>query len=266
MTLDMALVQSIAVKLVGGILVLVIGFPVANFIGKKIGELLEKQKFDLALRKFLKSFLINVLKVLVVMTAAQVMGADLAAFTAIIAAVSFAVGLAFQGSLANFAGGVLLLMLRPFTIGDLVIASGELGVVEEIGIIYTKLFSLDNKVIMLPNGPLVAGTITNFSAENTRRVDLVFGASYDAPVEKVKSAIMSVIDAHELVLRDPEPFVRLSEHNASSLDYTVRVWVKAPDYWTVHFDLLEQVKAKFDEENIEIPYNKLDVNLNQLNQ
>ncbi len=261
MTLDMVVIQDAAIRLLTGIIILIIGFPIARFIGNKIGNLLEKQKLDLALRKFLKSFVTIALKVLVIMMAVEKMGADVTAFAGIVAALSFAVGMAFQGSLANFAGGILLLVLRPFTIGDLISTSGELGVVDEIGIIYTKLLSLDNKVIWLPNGPLISGTITNFSRENTRRVDLVFGASYDAPVEKVKTAIMSVIGAHQLILKDPEPFVRLGNHNASSLDYTVRVWVKAEDYWTVHFDLLEQVKAKFDEENIEIPYNKLDVNL-----
>ncbi len=263
MNFDWAIIQAMVFKLIGGIAILVIGFPIANFIGKKIGELLEKQKLDAALRKFLISMSTNLLKLLVILTAAQVAGADVTGFVAIVAAASFAVGMAFQGALANFAGGILLLVLRPFTIGDLVVISGEQGIVDEIGIIYTKLHSLDNKAIMLPNGPLVAGTIVNFTRENTRRVDLVFGAGYDAPVEKVKAAIMSVVQAHDLVLKDPAPFVRLSNHNASSLDYTVRAWSKTEDYWTVYFDLMEQVKAKFDEENIEIPYNKLDVNLNQ---
>ncbi len=263
MTFDLVMVRDIALKLIGGLVVLIIGFKVANFIGKRVGEVLEKQKFDAVLRKFLISLITNILKVLVILTAAQMAGADVTAFVAIIGAVSFAVGLAFQGALANFAGGVLLLVLRPFTIGDRVTISGQDGVIDEIGIIYTRLLSLDNKLILIPNGPLVAGTIVNFSHEKLRRVDFVFGASYDVPVEKVKAAIMSVIKAHELVLDSPEPFVRLSNHNASSLDYTVRVWVKNEDYWAVYFDLMEQVKLKFDEENIEIPYNKLDVNLNQ---
>ncbi len=261
MTFDWTMVQDIVFRFLGGIIILVIGFPIANFLGKKIGELLEKQEFEAVLQKFLKSFVINALKVLVLITAAQAMGAGVTTFAAIIGAVSFAVGLAFQGSLANFAGGILLLMLRPFDIGDFVEVAGQSGTIEEIGIIYTKILTVDNKVAMIPNGPLVAGNIVNYTREKTRRVDLVFGASYDVPVEKAKAAIMSVIDAHQLILKDPEPFVRLGNHNASSLDYTVRVWVKTEDYWTVHFDLLEGVKAKFDEENIEIPYNKLDVNL-----
>ncbi len=263
MTLDWTMIQGYAFSLIGAVIVLIIGFPIAKFISKQVSKLLEKQKFDVALRKFLVSLASNLLKVLVILTAAQVAGVDVTGFVAIIAALSFAVGLAFQGALSNFAGGVLLLVLRPFTIGDRVTVLGEDGIIEEIGIIYTKVLSLDNKAIMVPNGPLAAGTITNFTAEKTRRVDFVFGASYDAPVEKVKAAIMSVIEAHELIMKDPTPFVRLSNHNASSLDYTVRVWAKSEDYWTVYFDLMEQVKAKFDEENIEIPYNKLDVNLNQ---
>ncbi len=263
MTVDWTMIQGYAFSLLGAVIVLIIGFPIAKFISKQIGKLLDKQKLDVALRKFLVSLMANLLKLLVVLTAAQVAGIEVAAFVAILAAASFAVGMAFQGALSNFAGGVLLLVLRPFTIGDFVSILGQDGVVEEIGIIYTKLHSLDNKAIMLPNGPLVAGTIVNFTREKIRRVDLVFGASYDAPVEKVKAAIMSVIEAHELIMKDPTPFVRLSNQAASSLDYTVRAWTKTEDYWTVYFDLMEQVKAKFDEENIEIPYNKLDVNLKQ---
>lgn len=258
-----ATIQEHALGVVAAILILVIGFPIANYIGKMVAKAIAKQKIDPALNKFFQSIVKMLLKILVIISAAGVAGIEIASFVAVIGAMAFAIGLAFQGSLSNFAGGVLLLMMRPINIGDFIEASGETGTVDEIGIIYTKLHTLDNRVVVIPNGTLANGNIINYTAEKVRRVDLSFGASYNAPVDKVKAAIESVIKAHDKVLDSPQPFVRLGAHSASSLDYTVRVWTKTEYYWDVHFDLMEQVKAKFDAEGIEIPFNQLDVHVNQ---
>lgn len=262
MTLDMALLQLYGLKLAGALVVLAIGWPLANYISRMIQRAMDIKTVDRSLNTFMKQVVGMTLKVLVAISAASVAGVATTSFVAILGAAGFAVGLAFQGSLSNFAGGVLLLVLRPYKVGDFIDGGGATGIVEEIGVVYTTVTTLDNKVITVPNGALANSTITNYSVRDTRRVDLVFGTSYDVPVKKkAKEAIESVIQSHDLILKDPAWMIRLGAHNASSLDYTVRVWTKAEDYWTVHFDLLEGIKEKFDEENIEIPYNKLDVNL-----
>lgn len=256
---NMAMVLPFVWGVIAVILMVVIGFPIANAISRYVARLLAKRNVDVSLVKFAEQALRALLKVLVLLMAAPYVGIEVMSFVAILGAVGFAVGLAFQGSLANFAGGILLLVLRPFKVGDYIDAAGGSGTVDEIGIIYTKIITVDNKVIFIPNGSLANHNITNYSAKDIRRVDLTVSASYDADVEGVKRAIESVIERHERVLKEPDYFVRLGAHGASSLDYTVRVWVNASDYWAVHFDLLEQIKAQFDAEHIEIPYNKLDV-------
>ncbi len=261
MTLNMAIIQQYAFNLAGAIIVLLIGWPVANYFGRLIQKTLDHKSVDKSLNTFMKQVVGMTLKVLVAISAASVAGVQTTSFVALLGAAGFAVGLAFQGSLSNFAGGVLLLVLRPYKVGDFIEGGSAKGTVQEIGIVYTTLTTPDNKVITVPNGSLANSTITNFSTKDTRRVDFVFGTSYDVPVSQAKAAIESVVSSHELILKDPAWTIRLGAHNSSSLDYTVRVWVKAEDYWTVHFDLMEAIKMKFDEEDIEIPYNKVDVNL-----
>jgi len=261
MAISMAVIQQYGLQLLGALIILGIGFPIANSVSKMILKAMDKRTVDPSLNTFMKQLVNIILKILVGLSAVSVAGVETTSFVAILGAAGFAVGLAFQGSLSNFAGGVLLLILRPFKVGDFIDAAGAAGVVEEIGIVYTTITTPDNKVITVPNGSLANSSITNFSVKELRRVDLVFGTSYDVPVSKAKIAIESVLSSHELVLKDPAWMIRLGAHNASSLDYTVRVWTKAADYWTVHFDLMESIKEKFDAEGIEIPYNKLDVNL-----
>ena len=261
MDLTMEMIQGYGMQLIGALVILAIGFPVANYLSRLIQKAMDVRTVDKSLNIFMKQVVSMVLKILVAISAAAVAGVETTSFVALLGAAGFAVGLAFQGSLSNFAGGILLLILRPYKVGDFIDSSGARGVVEEIGIVYTTLSTPDNKVITVPNGALANSTITNYSNKDLRRVDLVIGTAYDVPVKKAVETIESVIKDHKLILKAPLPFVRLGAHSASSLDYTVRVWVKGADYWTVHFDLLEQIKVKFDEENIEIPYNKLDVNL-----
>ncbi len=261
MMINFAIIQMYAFKLLGALAVLAIGFPAANYISRLIRKIMDRHSVDPSLNTFMKQVIGMILKVLVAISAASVAGVETTSFVAIIGAAGFAVGLAFQGSLSNFAGGVLLLVLRPYKVGDFIEGDGVKGTVQEIGIVYTTLTTPDNKVITAPNGSLANSTITNYSIKETRRVDLIIGTAYDVPIEKAKAAIEAVVSSHDLVLKDPAWQIRLAAHNASSLDYNVRVWVNAPDYWTVNFDLLEMIKQKFDEEDIEIPYNKLDVNL-----
>lgn len=261
MTLDMALLQMYGFQLAGALIVLAVGWPLANYISRMIQRAMDIKTVDPSLNTFMKQVVSMTLKILVAISAASVAGVATTSFVAILGAAGFAVGLAFQGSLSNFAGGVLLLVLRPYKVGDFIEGGGATGTVEEIGVVYSTIRTPDNKVITVPNGTLANTTITNYSAKDIRRVDLVFGTSYDVPVKKAKDAIESVVSSHELILKDPVWLIRLGAHSSSSLDYTVRVWTKASDYWTVHFDLMEAIKDKFDEEGIEIPYNKLDVNL-----
>ncbi len=263
-TFSVELLISGILRLIGALIILFIGFQIVKYLSRLVDKAMKAKAVDPSLRTFLSQSLNVILKILVLLTTANIVGIQTASFIAMLGAASLAVGLAFQGALANFAGGVLILVLRPFRVGDLIEASGEKGTVEEIGIVYTTMVTVDNRIVAMPNGVLANASIVNYNKKNLRRVDLVIGASYDAPVEKTKNAITTVIEKHELVLKDPAYMVRLGNMNTSSLDYTVRVWVKTDDYWAVHFDLYEQIKEQLDAEGIEIPYNKLDVNLKNI--
>ncbi len=256
-----ALLISLATRLLGAIVIIIIGFIISNHINKLTKIHMTKRNVDPSLRTFVGQFINIALKVLVILSAATVAGIAVTSFVTILGAISFAIGLAFQGSLSNFAGGVLILIFRPFKVGDYISTGSDAGTVEEIGIVYTSILTVDNKVISLPNGILANAAIINFSKKKSRRVDLVIGVSYDAPIDMTKDIILSVMKNHDLILSDPAPTVRLGALNASSLDYTVRAWVKTENYWDVYFDLHELIKKELDSANIEIPYNKLDVNI-----
>ena len=180
-----------------------------------------------------------------------------------IGAAGVAVALALQNSLSNVAGGFLILMNKPFVNGDFISTNGNEGTVEDISILSTKLLTVDNKVIYIPNSMISGNTLVNYSREEKRRVDLVFSIAYEEDFKEAVKIISGVIAEHKLILSDDAPFVRVSALSASSVDITVRVWTKTPDYWTVYFDLIEQVKSAFDQNGIEIPYSKLDVNLKE---
>ena len=169
-----------------------------------------------------------------------------------------------QGSLSNLAGGILIVVLRPFKLGDYIEAQGEEGTVEEISIFYTYLVSPDNKTIMIPNGSLLNGNIINYSTKSLRRVDLLYSIGYDEDFERAKAVILDVISKNEMILKDPSPLVRVKNHAASSIDIVTRVWVESGDYWSVFFQMQEDVKKRFDEEGISIPYPQLDVHLDKI--
>lgn len=208
------------------------------------------------------SYVVKVgLKVVVIVCFIGFVGIDTSGFTALIASLGVGVGLAVNGALSNLAGGVLLILTRPFRIDDYIEAQEFSGTVLDIHITYTKLLTPDNKTIFIPNGSISTGTIVNYSMNDTRRVDLLFSISYSTNFDEVKKIITEICTSHELILQEPPPFVKISEHSASSIVVTTRVWVKTEDYWTVKFDLLESVKREFDKNGIQIPYNQIDVHL-----
>ncbi|MDD2207146.1 MAG: mechanosensitive ion channel domain-containing protein [Aminobacterium sp.] len=257
------LVMPIIKNIILALLTVLVGLKVIQWITKGAEKFVEKSSFDKTLKPFVVSLINALLKVLLVISVISILGIDTTSFVAVIAAAGFAVGLAFKGSLSNFAGGVLLLALRPFKVGDYIEASGFSGTVQAIQILYTELVSVDNKVIFIPNGSLSNSSIVNYSIKDTRRVDFKFGVGYESDTSMVKEVLKAVVGSHPLVLNDPEPFVRMSEHGDSAIVFAVRVWVKAQDYWTVYFDVVETVKKRFDEEGISIPYPQMDVHLKQ---
>lgn len=217
-------------------------------------KIMEKGDYDVSLQKFLLNLGSWILKILLIITLLGTLGVPTTSFAAIIGAAGLAIGLALQGSLANFAGGVLIMIFRPFKIGDLIEAQGEVGVVKEIEIFTTRLIGRSNKEVILPNGALSNGNIVNYSTEGTRRVDLTFGVGYDSDIKKTKEVLMNVISAHPKVINDPAPTVNVLELADSSINFTVRPWCKTEDYWTVYFDVTEQTKEALDTAGIEIPY------------
>jgi small conductance mechanosensitive channel len=241
-------------KILGAIIIWVVG----TWIIKKLGRLMEKamasQGMDQSLKKFLKNLINWSLKVLLFVLILGNLGVETTSFAAILAAAGLAIGMALQGSLSNFAGGVLIMIFKPFKIGDLIEAQGEKGKVKTIEIFTTKLISAQNKLVIIPNGVLSNGNITNYSTEGFLTVFLTFGVSYDSDIKKTKEILMEVLESQEKVLKDPAPVVVVSELADSSVNFAVRPSVKVEDYWDVYFYTVEQVKKALDEAGIEIPY------------
>lgn len=247
------------------IVVLIIGLWIINRVVAVAEKGLEKSNTDATLAKFLGNMMSFVLKALLLISVAGMVGIETTSFIAVLGAAGLAIGLALQGSLANFAGGVLILLFRPYKVGDFIDAQGVSGTVAEIQIFVTIIKTPDNKRIIVPNGSISNGIITNFSAESTRRVDFKFGIGYDDDIAKAKSTLQRIFSEDERIHSDPEPFVVLSEHGDSSVNFTCRVWVDAPNYWGVYFDVMEKVKLVFDQEGISIPFPQRDVHLHQVN-
>ena len=250
-----------APKLIGGILVLILGLWITKVITKAFRSSLEKSKMDQSLVPFLTSITNIILKVLVAITVMGMIGIQMTSFVAIIGAAGLAIGMALSGTLQNYAGGVIILILKPFKIGDFIEAQGYVGTVKEISIFATMLNTADKKLVIIPNGPLSTGPLTNFSAEPTRRVDWTFGIAYGDDVEDFKRAINDFIAADDRILKTPAPFIGLSALADSSVNFTVRVWVDGPDYWGVFFDMNEKVYTKFADYNLNIPFPQMDVHV-----
>lgn len=247
------------------IVIYIVGVFVNKAILKLFAKGTERSRMDQTVRKFLSSVIKIIITALVLIIVLTVLGIPMTSIITVLGTAGVAVGLALKDSLANVAGGVILLINQNIKVGNYVEIGAYSGTVEEVSILFTKLSTPDNKDIFIPNGVVATSAITNYSSEGSRRVDLVFGISYDNDHRKAVAAINGVVESHPLILKDNPTFVRLSGLAESSLNITVRVWAKSEDYWTVYFDLIEQVKEKFDEENIVIPYNQLDVHIDNKN-
>ncbi len=254
-------VTNTGVKIVIAIVVMFISFKIINSIAKKIVKRGEKKHADKTIFRTLAYVLKIGLKIIVVICLIGYLGIDTSGLTALVASIGVCIGLAVNGTLSNLAGGVLIILTRPFKIDDYIEALGYSGTVVDIHITNTKLLTPDNKVVYLPNGTLANAEVVNYSEKDLRRVDFMFSIGYADNFEKAKQIITDICVAHELVLKEPQPFVRVKEHGSSSINITARAWVKNADYWTVYFDITEAVKTAFDNEGIEIPFNQLDVNI-----
>ena len=255
------LATSAGLKLLAAIVLVIVGLKGIKWLRKWIRTSEKLNKIDNSLRSFMISFSSVVLYIVLFITVAVILGIPTTSFITMLASCGVAVGLALQGSLSNFAGGIMILLFKPFKVGDYIDAAGESGTVTEISVVYTELLTVDNKRIIIPNGTITNSVIENYSAENIRRVDFTFNTAYDSDIDKVKKIITEILESHPKALKNPECFVRLSAHNDSALTYTARVWCKTDDYWDVNFDVIESVKKAFDENGIPIPYNQLDVHI-----
>ena len=241
-------------KILLAIVIWIIGAFIIRFLRKGISKTMDKANYDPSLKKFLLNFIGWILKIVLIIIVLGTMGIQTTSFAAIIAAAGLAIGLALQGSLGNFAGGVLIMLFKPFKLGDLIQAQGEVGVVKEIEIFTTKLTGLSNREIIIPNGALSNGNIINFTTEGTRRVDLIFGVGYDSDIKKAKAVLLNVLTDNPKVLTEPAPTVNVLELADSSINFAVRPWCKAEDYWAVYFETTENTKEALDAAGIEIPY------------
>jgi small conductance mechanosensitive channel len=250
-------------KIIAFLAILIIGRIVVGIITAILRKMMNRGGVDVTLSKFVSNLAKFALLTIVVIAALGALGIQTASFVAILGAAGLAVGLALQGSLANFAAGVLLIIFRPFKASDFVEAGGTMGSVEEIQIFNTVLKTPDNKQVIVPNAQITGGTITNFSAKDTRRVDLVFGIGYSDDIGKAKQTLEEILAADTRVLKEPAPTVAVSELADSSVNFVVRPWVKSADYWGVYFDLTEKVKKTFDQNGISIPFPQRDVHMFQ---
>lgn len=244
-----------------GIIFLSIGWKVINKTLKRIRRILESKSADPTITRFLDNVMNVTLKTVLIIIILQYIGVNLTGLTTIVASAGVALSLALKGSLANLAGGVIILVARPFNVGDFIETTEHSGVVEKISIFYTYLVTFDNKQILIPNGILTDSSIVNYSSKEIRRVDLTFSVAYEEDVIRVKNVLINILKKNELVLEEPEFFVGISMHGDSAINFIVKAWCKTEDYWTVYYDLLETVKIKFDEEGISIPYPQMDLHV-----
>lgn len=256
------LLASFGIKIITALIVLFVGCKLIKLVKKIIKKSPKLDKIDMGVRTFLSSFLGIALYVILFISIAMILGIPTTSFITALASCGVAIGLALQGALGNLAGGIMILIFKPFKVGDYINASSVSGTVTNITIMYTMLQTPDNKFITIPNGTLTGSVIENYSVADTRRVDLVFSTGYECDIEKVKEILLGAADNHSKVLKDPAPFARLTKHGDSALEYTLRVWCNSADYWDVNFDLVENVKKEFDANGISIPYPQVDVHIN----
>lgn len=250
-------------KVIGAVLVLLIGGWLVKALTSAFEKAMNKSALDTSLKPFLKGLVNVLLKIMLVISALSMLGIEMTSFVAILGAAGLAVGLALSGTLQNFAGGVMILIFKPYKVGDFVEAQGYKGTVNAIGIFNTTLKSADNKTIIIPNGGLSTSSITNYSTEDRRRVDWTFGIGYGDSVDKAREVLQRLCDEDELILKDPKVLIAVSELGDSSVNFTVRAWVETPNYWSVFFRMNENVYKTFEKEGLNIPYPQMDVHMHQ---
>lgn len=252
-------VMEIIPNLITAAVILIVGWWIVKFINRMVHRFFQKKDYDLALETFLQSFISIALKLLLFVLVITQLGVKSSSLVALVGAAGLAVGLALQGSLSNFAGGVLILIFKPFRVGDFISAQGVDGTVKEITIFTTKLNTFGNQVAILPNGQLSNNNIINFNAENTRRDKIDVGIGYSSNIKKAKEILLEICADHEGVLKDPAPVVFVGELGDSSVNLTLRFWAKNEDFWNAHFYVIEETKLRFDKAGIEIPFPQIDV-------
>ena len=257
------LVWKYGPDLILALVTLVVGLWIIGIISRSVGRAMEKRKVDPSLGPFLKSLISAILKVMLLISVIGMVGVEATSFVAILGAAGLAVGLALQGTLQNFAGGVIILLLKPYRVGDFIDAAGYVGSVNSIQIFNTYLKTPDNKTIIIPNGTLANSSMTNYSTEPRRRVDWTFGVGYGDDADKTRQVLLDLIKADSRILTDPEPFIALSELADSSVNFVVRVWVESADYWAVFFEMNEKVYKKFAEVGLNIPFPQMDVHVHK---
>ncbi len=257
--------STTGIKIIIGLILLFILIKITNRFANKVRKNMIKHDADKTITSVVYQCISIGFKIIWLLLFLNLIGVQTASIGSIIASISVAIGLAVQGSLSNFAGGLVILVTRPFKVGDFIQAQGVEGTVEDIRMFYTHLATTDNKVVLVPNGILSSGVIVNVNAKDTRRVDEVFSIAYEADYNKAIKVITDAINSCDLILRDKDVFVRMGEEADSYINVKTRVWVKTCDYWTVHFYLLETVRKALDDNNIDVPYNKLDVTVTNAN-
>ena len=256
---------SFCVSLLGALLFLAIGFWVSKLIVKALRRMMLRKKSDPGLISFVTSLANIALKVMIIISVMGMVGIQMTSFIAVLGAAGVAIGMALQGTLSNFASGVMILVFKPYKVDDYIEAQGVAGIVKEIQIFNTIITTVDNKTIIVPNGALATNTLINYSKQPTRRVDWTVGVSYGTDFKVARDSIMRILDADDRVLKDPKAFVSITELADSSVDIVVRAWVKSPDYWDVYFDFYNKVYVSFNEEGIEFPFPQMDVHVKENN-
>jgi len=248
-------------KILVALLILILGWWIINWFTRILKKGFSRSKIDVTLIPFLANLFRWTFRIMLLISVASMVGIKTTSFIAVLGAAGLAIGLALQGTLANFAGGVMILLFKPYKVGDLIEAQGFLGVVQEIQIFITKLSSPQNEAIIIPNGALSNGSIKNYTQLGKRRVDIVIGISYDSDIQKARDVLMGLMQGHDKVLKDPAPSVTVLELADSSVNLAVRPWCNPEDFWDVFFDLTEGGKLGLDENNITIPFPQRDVHL-----
>lgn len=257
------MITAYAPKVLGALVTLLIGFWIIGWITSMLKRSLEKREVDKTIRPFLAS-LVNVgLKVLLLLSVASMFGITVTSFVAILSALAFAIGLALQGNLSHFAAGILVLALKPYRVGDFIVAQGYSGTVKEIQVFNTILTTLDNRIIIMPNGIITSGPIENLTMPGERKVDLTFGIGYGDDIDKAREVITQVIESNDKILKEKGYDILVKELANSSVNFAVRVWVVVADYWDVYFYMQENIKKQFDANDIGIPFPQMDVHLHK---